>query len=237
MLIAALSAVVQEVATNPHLPAAAHTPDSWWPPHRFRSSSLHILYFSGSPNGRNSRTRTCGLLSPRQAFYQSKLYLEIWWAEQESNLRCIQRDGFTVRCNRHYAYRPISVALSVQAANRLSDLSIAKLGIIIAIHQIACGDPTEDRTPVQRMKISCPRPLDDGTIMLTSRFPVRQDCPFPVLSPFSHSDLRKFSTLKVDLALSRSPNQKSFPVFLRLPTYIMAEILCALRYCCIRNWH
>lgn len=26
------------------------------------------------------------------------------------------------------------------------------------------GDSTENRTPVQRMKISCPRPLDDGTI-------------------------------------------------------------------------
>ena len=32
------------------------------------------------------------------------------------------------------------------------------------------GDPTENRTPVQRMKISCPRPLDDGTIKQDSTF-------------------------------------------------------------------
>ena len=42
-----------------------------------------------------------------------------------------------------------------------------------------------------------------------------------------------------DLGLQTDPNQNqnSFLIFLRLPTYIMAEILCALRYCCIRDWH
>lgn len=36
----------QSVATNSHLPTAAYSPGSWWPPHRFCSLSLHILYFS-----------------------------------------------------------------------------------------------------------------------------------------------------------------------------------------------
>lgn len=36
----------QSVATNSHLPTAAYSPGSWWPPHRFCSLPLHILYFS-----------------------------------------------------------------------------------------------------------------------------------------------------------------------------------------------
>ena len=36
----------QSVATNSHLPTAAYSPGSWWPPHRFYSLPLHILYFS-----------------------------------------------------------------------------------------------------------------------------------------------------------------------------------------------
>ena len=34
-----------------------------------------------------------------------------WWAGLDSNQRCILRDGFTVRGNRHYAYRPILIAI------------------------------------------------------------------------------------------------------------------------------
>ena len=50
--------IKKRVATNPHLPAAAHSPSSWWPPHRVRSSSLHILYFSDSSYGGQGGTRT-----------------------------------------------------------------------------------------------------------------------------------------------------------------------------------
>ena len=58
------------------------------------------------------------------------------------------------------------------------------------------GHPTGSRTRLSTLKGWCPRPsIDDGTIEVTSRFPVRQDCPFPVLSPFSHSDSRRISTL------------------------------------------
>ena len=46
----------KRVATNPHLPAAAHAPVYWWPPHWFCSSSLHILYFSDSSYGAGGGT-------------------------------------------------------------------------------------------------------------------------------------------------------------------------------------
>ena len=36
----------QSVATNSHLPTAAHAPDYRWPPHWFCSLPRHILYFS-----------------------------------------------------------------------------------------------------------------------------------------------------------------------------------------------
>ena len=36
----------QSVATNSHLPTAAHAPVYWWPPHWFCILPLHILYFS-----------------------------------------------------------------------------------------------------------------------------------------------------------------------------------------------
>lgn len=48
----------KRVATNPHLPAAAHAPVYWWPPHWFCSSPLHILYFSDSSYGAGGGIRT-----------------------------------------------------------------------------------------------------------------------------------------------------------------------------------
>ena len=48
----------KRVATNPHLPATAHAPVYWWPPHWFCSSPLHILYFSDSSYGGDSGTWT-----------------------------------------------------------------------------------------------------------------------------------------------------------------------------------
>lgn len=35
------------------------------------------------------------------------LLSKIWWAGKESNLRCILRHGFTVRCLRHSAHLPV----------------------------------------------------------------------------------------------------------------------------------
>ena len=46
----------KRVATNPHLPTAAHAPVYWWPPHWFCSSPLHILYFSDSSYGAGGGT-------------------------------------------------------------------------------------------------------------------------------------------------------------------------------------
>ena len=59
----------KRVATNPHLPSAAHAPVYWWPPHWFCSSPLHILYFSDSSYGWGGRIRTCEYQSQSLARY------------------------------------------------------------------------------------------------------------------------------------------------------------------------
>lgn len=84
------------------------------------------------------------------------------------------------------------------------------------------GDSTEIRTPISSVKGWPPSQLEDGTIKQDSTFA----CLVVVLSTDT-TGRGNIPTLLVGLALSRSPNQKSFQIFLRLPTYIMAEILSA----------
>ena len=96
------------------------------------------------------------------------------------------------------------------------------------------GHPTETRTPISTLKGWPPSQLEDGTLC---DFSVSRSVGLPVsgLKSVQSFGLAQIFHAMVDLGLSTSPNQNPFLVFLRLPTYIMAEILCALRYCCIRN--
>ena len=96
------------------------------------------------------------------------------------------------------------------------------------------GHPTETRTPISTLKGWPPSQLEDGTLC---DFSVSRSVGLPVsgLKSVQSFGLRRFSARWWTRVFRPAQIKNSFLVFLRLPTYIMAEILCALRYCCIRD--
>ena len=58
-----------------------------------------------------ARPRACmnAGLSRLPSLYEADVLAHIWWAGMELHHRCFLCGGFTVRCNRYYAYLPMLI--------------------------------------------------------------------------------------------------------------------------------